>query len=179
MSLELLDDGGLKFVVHRLAAEVLVEGTSPAAEGILLVLVVVGFKVAYQAAAHVRVVLAGTEGREKLRTSLLVQVGAETPAGNEDDEEVEPDEGDSLLGLLDEGRVHVHMVLGGEVVIKNSVDIFKVSDAGVVVRLAELRIGFMEVAAASPNGKGRLDGHGGASTHRLREHEEVRIDAHI
>jgi len=79
--LKLLDNGWLKFVLHGLAAEVLVEETGSAAKCVLLVLVVNFLKVANDTAAHVCVVLAGANAGKQVRACLLVEVSTESPAG--------------------------------------------------------------------------------------------------
>lgn len=103
MRLDLLDNFWFEIIVHRLTAEVLVEEASSASECVLFVLVVVGIEVANEAAAHMRVILTGADGGEELRACLLVKVGSEGPAGGDHDDQVEPDQGDTLLGILDEG----------------------------------------------------------------------------
>lgn len=103
MGLECADHIWLHFVFHALAAEVLVEHAGPAADGILLVLVIVLLQVVNDSATHVSVVLPWAKSREHVGSGLLVEVGTEQPAGGEDDPEEQEDEGDTLLGILDEG----------------------------------------------------------------------------
>lgn len=108
-----------------------------------------------------------------------MEVGAEAPAGEEDEHEVEEDERHALLGLLDEGRVEMHVVLGGEIVVQDGVDILKSDHAGLLVRLAELGVGAMEVAAASAHCKELGNGECGASAEGSGEQVQVRIKTHI
>lgn len=176
VSLEALSEVGLHFVLHGLSAEVLIEDTGSAAERVLRVLVVVRLQVADKSASHVGVVLARTERGEEHGTGLLVEVCTEAPSGGNDQEEVEHDQGDTLLGLLDEGRVQMHVVLGGEIVIQHGVDILKLHEAGVLVRLAKPGVGSVEVAG--PRGESEGGGER-ASAEGLGEKVEVRISTHI
>jgi hypothetical protein len=111
VSLDPHHNGGLKLIFHGLSAEVLVEETGSPSECVLLVLEVVLLHVVDQATAHVLVVLPRSEGWEEQGTRLLMEVGTECPAGGKDEQEVAEEQSVTLLSVLDEGRVHMHVVL--------------------------------------------------------------------
>ena len=124
MSLESFDRAGFELVVHGLSAVVLVKDAGPPAERILLVLEVVLLHVVDQATAHVLMVLPRSQRREEQGTRLLMEVRTECPAGGKDEQEVAEEQSVTLLSVLDEGRVHMHVVLRGEIVVEHGVDVF-------------------------------------------------------
>lgn len=102
MGLHSADNIRFHLILHALAAEVAIESASPAAEGILFVLVVIFFQLINDSSSHVCVVLARAEGRHHDCASLLVQVSTEKPAWSKNEQEEKEDESMTLLCVLDE-----------------------------------------------------------------------------
>lgn len=135
MILELLDKGRLHFVFHALSAEVTIEHSSSSPESILFVFKIVCLHMIYKSRSHVCVVLAWAKTWEHVRSHRFVNVCSKCPAWCNDYQEVKHNKGHSLLRVLDEWRVKMHMVLRVEVMIDHSVDILQLYQASVLVGL--------------------------------------------
>ena len=80
---------------------------------------------------------------------LLVEVGTKEPTGRENDKEKQEDQRKTLLGILDEWRMQMHVVLRIEIVIQNSIDVLELHKTGMLIGLAELGVRFVEVSATA------------------------------
>ena len=84
----------------------------------------------------------------------------------------------TLLRVLDEGRVHMHVVLRGEIVVEYSIDILQLDETGVLVGGAQFGVWSMEVAATTTSNGGEhclvseqhLPGSEGLRQHTLSCH---------
>jgi hypothetical protein len=109
-----------------LAHEVTVEGSGLPAKNIGLLLVVVSLQVCEEARGHVCMFGSRSQCGEERCTGQLVEPPGDQPAGEDDQSKVGQKECDTLARALDLNRVQVHVELGSEVRVQDTVDVLEV-----------------------------------------------------
>lgn len=167
------NDAGCVFHIVYLSTKVLIELASSSSQSVLLVFVVVSFEMINKSGSHVIVLFARSQtGIKKWATPFLEGL-SHKPSRSNDQEEVNHDESNSLLGILDEGRVQMHMVLRVEVVVNNCVNIFQVDQSSMLVGFLDFGIGSVEMS--STNCSGHHSRSHGSWSHCSGKQEEMWI----
>ena len=156
MSLKGAHNIGLHLVIQALAEVVAIEKTSSATESVLLVLEIVILQVVNDSPTHMGMILAWTKRGSHDGTHFLVEVGTKEPAGSENNAEKQEDQRNTLLGILDEWGMQMHVVLRREIVIQNCVNVLKLHKTGLLIGLAELGVRFVEVTSSHSGNLGHL-----------------------
>mgnify|MGYP001626548932 CR=1 FL=1 len=124
-----------------------VELSVKTAELVGLILAVVFFQMRKKFRRHVSVLISSANRGEHVRTSASHQPSCSAPHWEDDHTEESKPECETLLAALDPHGVEMHVELGGEITVKNRVDIFQVVSAGVLVQW--IRLGVRSVPAAA------------------------------
>ena len=99
--------------------------------------------------SHVVVVFARPDRWVQEGPTPPVELHYKEPDWDDDAKRVGEDKGDSLLGVLNEGRVQVHVILWSIIMVENCVDILQVDQSGVFIELWRLWIWLMEAASTA------------------------------
>ena len=135
-----------------------VELSVKTAELVGLILTVVFFQMVKKFRCHMSVLLSSTNRGEHVGTSASHQPSSSAPHWEDNHTEESKPECETLLAALDPHRVKMHVELGGEITVKNRVDIFQVVSAGVLVQWVGLGVGSVPAATTTASCHGRCSG---------------------
>ena len=181
MALELSGELGLNVLVHGLSAVVPIERRSSPAQKVRHVFEVMRVHVIKESRAHMRMVWAWPQTREQLRPCYVVEVSTELPGGSDYYEQKQEYQRDALGAVLYERGVHMHVILGGEVVVDHCIHVLQVHKSCVLVLREQFRIWPVEMAAATAT-HSQLDGPiepQRLGSESLSQQEKVRVATHF
>ena len=114
-----------------------------------LIFIIVGFQVTDNFRSHMGMIWTWSNARVQHGSHVFVTLSCNQPAREDDEGEVCQYQEPSLFARLDLERMQMHMELGPNVGVKNSIDVFKVDSSGLFVRGVWQRIRFVEPTSHS------------------------------
>lgn len=94
-------------------------------------------------------VLARSYCEVKIRSSQFLEFHSNHKNWGDDKKEVAEEKSNTLLSILYPGRVEMHVVLRSEVMVKNSIYVFKTISSSEVIGLWDGRIRSVEMASST------------------------------